>query len=153
MEKVNNLEEKVERYENGEIKSICQMENGLKNGVERHYDKNGFLWLETHFKDGKKNGVETTFYFRNKGVYSSQSFVDGIANGDLIHYYDSGAVKTITPYLNGVANGNQQWFYEDGALMGEISYKNGLRDGEAIWFSENGDTKNTHQYRNGSRVA
>ncbi len=63
----------------GKVKIIRQIKDGLKDGLDRHWDKNGQLWLERNYKEGKLDGI-----YRSWHENGQLSYKGNFKNGDFI---------------------------------------------------------------------
>ena len=86
----------------GELVSTVTIRNGLKNGIETLYDKEGKKVLETPYVDGKRNGAE-------KG------------------YFPDGSLWYVLPYKNDKPDGHAVMYDKNGKLIREATYRNGIR--------------------------
>jgi antitoxin component YwqK of YwqJK toxin-antitoxin module len=76
----------------------------------------GNLKKETHYKNGKKEGLTR-------------------------YWYKSGKKKGERHFKNGKREGPLIWWYESGKKMGEEYYKDGKKNGLGIWWYDNGTKK------------
>lgn len=58
----NDREIQQTYFENGSIKSECQIKNGVRNGLARTFFENGTLKYEGNFKDGSRDGWHVLYY-------------------------------------------------------------------------------------------
>lgn len=97
--------------------------NGKKNGVERSYYADGNLMMETPYQNGKRNGIEKTY--NTQGKLSSvrpvkEDKVDGVEK----MYHDNGMLLMEILWRNGKKNGVEKWYYQDGSPNMDITYEN-----------------------------
>ncbi len=134
-------------------------ENGLKQGPWSEFYDNGAKKGDGKYKDNKKIGY-WKFYFKNgnieqEGMYNSkgnaegewkwyfvkgnellvQNFQDGIEEGPMIEYDDTGKVVTKGEYIEGQETG--MWYYNINNCVLEGKYIDGKRDG--LWKEYYGD--------------
>lgn len=118
-------EEVIKSYhDNGKIKSelrklISELDGDLENtsyegspynGIGYDLHKNGELFIEGKYKNGKQEGEWKT-------------------------YYDNGQLDIIGQYKNGKMNGKFKFYYKDGVLSRETDYIYGKEDGLSIqWY-------------------
>ena len=118
-------EEVIKSYhDNGKIKSelrklISELDGDLKNtsyegspynGIGYDLHKNGELFIEGKYKNGKQEGEWKT-------------------------YYDNGQLDIIGQYKNGKMNGKFKFYNKDGVLSRETDYIAGKEDGLSIqWY-------------------
>lgn len=83
---------------------------------EEYYSTNGQKKSETNYKNGKQNGLFTS-------------------------WYENGKKKSETTYMDAEVNGLFTWWYENGQKMSETDYINGKANGVTIEWDENGQKK------------
>lgn len=147
--------------EYGIIRSEGNRKNFELDSLWKFYDETGKLKLSITYKNGKKNGIRTT-YLEDRILVDS--FADNVKNGNSKILYPSGKLKRITPFVNGLEEGTEKGYAEDGRLVMVATYKNGfLRHKEymngldplgrkqGLWkeFYPNGALKMAGTYRNG----
>ena len=103
-------EVKREYYDNGNLKSEVPY-----NGIGTSYYETGEKEIETHYKNGKKEGLETTRYKNGRKKYS-QRYKNGKLEGMKTEWYGSGKKKSTSHYKNGIENGFRKEWNEDGKL-------------------------------------
>ncbi len=103
--------------------------NDLKQGIWREYWPNGDLKLETSYKDGKKDGLEITWYDHPDCVEQEAFYKDGKHDGSVTHYSKRCRKDFFETYKNGVKHGPEVEYYNNGYLKAEGVYKNGSLDG------------------------
>ena len=82
---------------------------------EEYYSTNGQKKSETNYKDGKQNGLSTSWYENGKKEYE-ENYEDGKQNGLFTNWYENGQKKNETNYLDGKVNGLYSLWYENGQL-------------------------------------
>lgn len=103
-------------------------QNGVLNGVEKWYHKNGKIDLEVSYKEGKMEGVE-------RG------------------YFDNGVLRSEAFYKNGKLEGAQKLYYKNGKLQGEIPYQEGKIHGVAKWYEKNGNLWVSVEFKDNEPIA
>ena len=103
--------------------------NDLKQGIWREFWPNGDLKLETSYKDGKKDGLEITWYDHPDCVEQEAFFKEGKQDGTVTHYSKRCRKDFLETYKNGVKHGPEVEYYNNGYLKAEGVYKNGNLDG------------------------
>lgn len=103
--------------------------NNLKQGIWREFWSNGDLKLETSYKDGKKDGLEITWYDHPDCVEQEAFYKDGKLDGTVTHYSKRCRKDFFETYKNGVKHGLELEYYNNGYLKAEGVYKNGSLDG------------------------
>jgi len=110
----NNI--KINRFIDGSVESKIPMINGLKNGLQKVYTKQGNLKYTTIFKNGKKNGIERWFDREGK-LISSTMYRDNIIHGTQKLYYPNGVVMIQRNFVNGRQNGPVTKFDEHAIIL------------------------------------
>jgi antitoxin component YwqK of YwqJK toxin-antitoxin module len=121
---------KTKWYENGNLLSVENYIDNIKNGQFLKYSENGELICEENYKKDVKHG-----YFENVQIGRKQiiNYVDGKRNG---------YCKYVSTY--GDAEGNYKEDYEDGIwkyydyykrLEKEISFKKGKKNGLSVIYN------------------
>ena len=110
-----------EIYDNGQVKSLINANNGKFDGLGTEWYKNGQKKIEIRFKDGKSDGLGTQWYDNgqkkiegnykdgkliscevwkpNGGKCPVSNIVNG--NGELVNYNDNGSENSRTDFENG----------------------------------------------------
>ncbi|MFK5982298.1 MAG: hypothetical protein QM499_05230 [Flavobacteriaceae bacterium] len=109
---------------------------GKMNGKNRigewlyyHQKSNGIMTKE-FYKNGKLDGVKTTYYLNNK-VAEELTYVNGIKEGANIYYSTTGTVLKKLLYKNDELHGPATYYDALGNIVLEGNYKNGKKHG--IW--------------------
>ncbi|WP_156026917.1 toxin-antitoxin system YwqK family antitoxin [Sporocytophaga myxococcoides] len=108
----------TEKYEDGTVKKITPISNGVPNGRVIEYDEKGLLLRAYHIKDGVPYGNDTVFS-------------------------ESGKPQIIRRYIDGKFHGEVKAYYETGELMLHEEYDNGQRLFQKVYFPE-GNLKSTY---------
>ena len=108
---------------NGEVKSIAQCKDGKKDGLETTWHVNG-LKEEINWKDGKKDGLETKWH-RNEQKKSEVNYKDGKADGLVTEWNENGRKMAKATFTDGKADGPETWWYSNGQKQGEGNWKDG----------------------------
>jgi len=111
-------------YEDGALKSVSQMKNGLRNGLTKNFYRNGALLSEVYYANGLRNGVAVNYY-KEGGVHARIPYRNDVKEGEAVWYYPSGKPYRITPYHQNLIDGIQRFFYESGQLQAEVPWKKG----------------------------
>jgi len=123
----------VVRYEEDKRKQVSYINYYKKTGnkIEKvkseSYSKGGDLEYEYTYKDGKRDGLYTS-------------------------WYNSGKVKGKGTYKVGEQDGLWTWWYENGQIEVEKTYKDGEGDGLWTWWYENGQKKKEGIYMDGGEL-
>lgn len=99
------------------------MLNGLTlNSESRRLS--GF-YLIGKLSQGKEKG-RWQYYTTDKILILEVTFVNGIIDGEVIHYYPDGTKKASVQYKKGKANGITVVYDEDGEVIEKSIYENGI---------------------------
>jgi antitoxin component YwqK of YwqJK toxin-antitoxin module len=152
----------------------------LPNGVTRllKKDADGQIIEEGYLKNGKKNGVWTTY--ADERVLTMVSYIDDIKYGksfELDHrrqiteeatyvngmlYGKKGSYKFGRPkleayYINNQLHGPLKKYFESGADQGKINqlvdYVNGKIDGKVRYYNAAGEVTVEYDYKNGEKIS
>ena len=121
-------------YPSGKIESEIAYRNELKNGIERHYNKSGFIEYEVPYTDGKIHGVML--------IHHRDETTDSVYLVDEHPRYDypdcpPGAVTRI-PYDVGIRNGLETTHSSEGILLYQVEWKDDKRSGKSQSFFPDG---------------
>ena len=120
--------------------------NGQKNGIEKKYDKKGFLEFEGEYKDGKI--IKGKEYYHGSLEFEGE-YSDEKRNGPGKEYYYDGELEFVGKYLNGKRNGLGKEYHKNGKLRFEVEYLNGEINGKIKEYYDNGILKIDGEYLNG----
>ncbi len=84
----------------GHITSLALIKNGVNDGDEIWYDKQGRILMKVPYINGKKHGIQEA-------------------------YYPNGDVMISTTYENSVKNGKAVAFNKDGSIHRQVMFRNG----------------------------
>ena len=143
------------------------------NGTCQSYNRSGFVLEELSFKNGKRDGVDTS-YFSSGCVQSTQGYIIGIKNGAHKVFYDTtgqlrkeenyqdgkyhgrvcefnyyGDTLLYMNYNQGIPDGEQREYYQDGKIASVSNYKKGLINGIHFKYSMNGKLESKLSYKDG----
>lgn len=153
-QEIKKIQSKVEEKSNtsGEPKPDISYTSGEKQGLERIYYKNGKLWAETSWINGKRHGTYKEFNedgsLKQKGEYAND-----IQIGKQFTYYPNGKIKFEAEFENGKEKTLKNFTKEgnldeetivdgDNAIInmyhnnGKLSSKRIIEDGKPIKFEE-----------------
>lgn len=114
----NNLEQGIwKKYSNedGSLRQIIEMKDGLENGKKENYWSNGKLKNISYWKDGKQFG-EGIVYYENGNIEEKNFIKNGKIHGLLELYYNDKTLKFIGNYWNGEPIDSCKTYYENGQL-------------------------------------
>ena len=97
-------------YDNGKPKYIWHYdEDGLREGVQKYFYRNGNLMLVGNWKKGQEQGK-------------------------MREYYSNGVIKRLTEWRNGMIDGPVVEFYPDGQIKKKYYYVKGKLDSSRIIY-------------------
>jgi uncharacterized protein len=124
-------------------------ESGLKQGPWKEFYESGELYGEGLYKDGKRQESWIFYYKDGKQEQTGNYNAAGKPEGVWKWYYESGNLKRRESMSNGLSNGPIKEFSDSGVVLVNGSFVDGEEDGE--WFYEVNDDKETGSYREGKK--
>lgn len=151
-------------YSNGELRSITNYGNGIKNGLQTNFYENGKKLSEANWINDKLDGEFVTYYENGKLKHQSQQS-NGKPIGIAIGYYNNGIVQYKTEYKNFkkwnvlALNDNKGEPLEIGSFKNGNGYQyiyDEKNQGEGILWQKltylDGDIVDRQYYLNGSKT-
>lgn len=149
-------------YENGFLKSEGNRKNFELDSVWKFYSDSGNILLIINYKNGKKNGIRTTFL---KNEIIEEYFKNDVKDSIAKTFYKDYKIKFKVNYKNGREEGLGVEYSRDGTIIKLIEYKKGyvinteninrFRDGlkHGLWktFFDNGKLKTEENYYYGKK--
>jgi len=126
-------------YKNGQKVSEETYKDGKLDGLFTTWIENGLKVSESTYKDGKKHGLYT-LWFQNNG--EGYSFEKG-----------NGQKSVEMTYKNGKEDGLTTFWYENGQKKDEFTFKDGIFDGLYTEWYENGQKKDEGTWKNGKVIS
>jgi antitoxin component YwqK of YwqJK toxin-antitoxin module len=121
-------------FDNGRPSIICFYKAGKKDSVELEFSKKGKIVKEISYKNGKKNGLFTIYYYDGKkeleGEYQDNEYV-----GELKSYNPDESLRMVMMFENGVekskrfVNSVNDFYYDDGVMERTETFVNGAKEG------------------------
>lgn len=127
-------------------KTIVSFKNGMKNGIEIEFDRNGTIQKKSEYMNDTVNG--STITYRNGRMSGMSSYCMGVLDGLKVTCYDNGNHKEEAEYKLGKRNGVTTWFSENGNRVASYTYENGLFEGVQETFYSDGTTKSIKMFHN-----
>jgi hypothetical protein len=87
---------------NGNVSDEIEYENGISNGLEQRFYKDGTLMQKGSFNDGKENGVWEMYHPNGQLKQQTTFNENGKMDGESVSYYSTGKDKGKNIYKNGV---------------------------------------------------
>lgn len=110
-------------FTNGVLKSEGNRYNYELDSVWKFYDDSARLLVSITYKNGKKNGLKTTY---REGEITSENFVDDLKQGPTTYYYPDGKIRLIITFVNGLENGIARELDTLGNVITYMEYKKGF---------------------------
>ena len=112
------------KYKNGQKKSETNFKDGKRDGMWTSWNKKGQLSLETNYKNGKKDGKFTRWY-ENGQIETKTNYKDGKRDGKWTAWFESGQIKAEGNAKDDKQDGKWTLWYENGQIEEEATYKDG----------------------------
>lgn len=131
-------------HDNGVVMARGIYYNQLKDSVWEYYGPSGRLSKKETYKKDLLNGASTIYYVpenpEDKRVLPAKvtNFVNGVIEGEVIEYFESGTVKSKATYKNGVKEGIYTINHPNGSKMILERYKKGERHGWCATYDASG---------------
>jgi len=100
-------------------------------------NKSGKIFFQLNLENGIFNG-EQKYFYKNGNTYQIAHFENGLFTGEYLSYYPSGKLLEKYYYKNGVQDGVQTGYWENGNKNVEEIWVNGIQKSERYWY-ENGE--------------
>ena len=112
--------------------SLCQVSNGLLNGLSQTWYTNGQLQVSEHFKKGVSNGFREKWY--QIGTRLSQATIfEGKVSGTFQSWHDNGQLSEQIEMKLGKAEGTAWAYYPSGFLKAETTVQDGQILARKLW--------------------
>lgn len=125
-------------WEKTQIKAeyeVLEDDPNIKDGAWKYYHRNGTLFGEAIYREGKLWEVLSRFDIEGNPLEpGTLSEGEGTFRG----YHDNGALQMEGLYRNGLPQGTWTYYYENGSLNGGGEYNDGVKVGEWKWFRQDG---------------
>ena len=137
----------LELISSGDIENKNLFSGEKKVGEWITYDKNGVIRFINNYKDGKKYGLQKSYY--DNGTLDL--FERNITLGVCVYkkYYQNGQLLQEGETKDDVEVGDFKLWYENGQLCQIGSFKDGKEDGEWKYYYENGNLELKGHFKNG----
>lgn len=115
-----------------------------------NYPGDSGVMFKIYFKDNKlttHDGAHILYFPGNKKS-EELIFINNIANGNYIDWYDNGNMKDSGNFINGYKEGLWKSWYSNGLIESAGDYKTNKADGEWNWYRENGKQATKEIYTN-----
>jgi len=110
-------------FENGKLKSEGNRKNFELDSVWKFYNETGNPVLEISYKNGKKNGIKTSYLDKET---IKENFVNDVKEGWTRYYLPDGTLKAEIPFVKGLSHGIGREYSPDGNIITVTEYKRGF---------------------------
>ncbi|MEP0985226.1 hypothetical protein [Ekhidna sp.] len=135
-------------YENGNMESQGNMEDGLEEGEWTYFYESGRPYLTGSFIKGVENSSWTWFYESGQ-VMRQGNYVNGLFDGEIIDYNPEGVVVTTSNYESGRLNGPYKQYFDSGDLQQDGLYVRDRQEGEWKLYYQDGTLNATISLKDG----
>jgi len=139
------------KYDDGSPMAESHYDDGKKEGVEKSWDETGTLRLEANYQNGKRHGL-TRNWHSNGQMMSETNYANGKIHGVSKTWHNNGKLSTEASYNFGKNEGVYQSWHSNGEKMAEIHYRNNQKHGMEIRWDEEGKLKSHGRYEEGAQV-
>ncbi|MDX8335268.1 MULTISPECIES: toxin-antitoxin system YwqK family antitoxin [Cetobacterium] len=128
-----------------------EYKNGKLNGNKTWYSEAGRVGMREPYVDGRKNGVQETYYRNTGNIRSRINYSGGRISGPATWYDNSGKIL----HQEDFKGGNGEWvaYWDNGKIREKGRLSNGLPNGEWRHYTQKGDVEKITVYRNGSPIS
>tara|TARA_B100000212_G_scaffold315574_1_gene269843 strand:- start:1398 stop:1949 length:552 start_codon:yes stop_codon:yes gene_type:complete len=117
----------VDHYENGRLRSLEYLREGVPSGLFRIWHPNGIPQSEGFFRDGMEDGVWTL-------------------------WFENGKKREMKIFEKGALKGPYAWWHTNGQLRAEGTYENGKKEGIWIFYDKFGKEEKCLRYSDGELI-
>lgn len=111
-----------------------------RDGVWKFYTYKRKLSNLVTYRDGVKEG-QVIVYTESGLVLDSMNFVADKLDGERVKYFTNGQKQAVINYKAGVVDGAYVSFFDDGGKVMEGTFSNGVRDGIWMFYDKDGSYK------------
>ncbi|MBT3944869.1 MAG: hypothetical protein HOF42_00420 [Candidatus Marinimicrobia bacterium] len=122
-------QEYIEYREMGEVRLKGNITDGKWDGIFTFYNMDGSVWSVGNYSEGKKHGDFIYYGIGNKNIYSKKKleiYKNGILEGQLIHYFETGEINSVGFYKAGKLNGDYTYYDKNGKIYWEGNYQDDI---------------------------
>ncbi|MFH0865384.1 MAG: toxin-antitoxin system YwqK family antitoxin [Bacteroidota bacterium] len=126
-----------EYHDTGELKGEGKYIASQRIDAWKYYYKNGKVEQTGTFLKNETPDGEWIWYYDNGSKLREETFINGLRNGVMTEYTDSGTIVAKGEFVDDLEEG--LWYYHEGDIVMEGSYKSGGREGEWKYIYDNGN--------------
>ncbi len=112
-------------YKNGKLKSEGNRLNFELDSIWKFYTEDGKISSSIAYKQGKKNGIKRVYNTESGDLVRTETYLNGVLNGEWKEYYGNGLIMKIVPYVMGLEHGRGLEYGVDSTIITIVNYKNG----------------------------
>jgi len=120
----------------------------IKDSIWNMYGTDGKLMVKIPYKNGLKNGKEIKFY-KNGNKSEIIEWKNDVKDGVWNWYYENGKIRMKAHHVNAKRNGNFTFYHKNGIPYIVGKYKNDFRDGKWKFYDNSNKLIKTIIYVNG----
>ena len=113
---------------------------GKKNGPAQFF-REGCLVIENHYKEDVLDGPTVAYYPGSKQKSMEAFYKDGLYDGRMTVYAESGSVARVTDYISGKKHGPSVSYYPTSELFEEASFAEDMQCGVMTQYYQDGTKK------------
>ena len=135
-------------YPDGKIRAVSVMFDNGKRSRTKLFHPNGRLMGEGNYLNKVKDST-WNYYSDFDGVrLSSEYYIEGALDGNVVNYYPQGDVAEEIPYKMGLKDGVWKQYFTDGKLKLKATYINDMLEGMMFVYYQNGVPEVSGIYKN-----
>lgn len=123
------------------VEEVEPKEKKIKDGPIKVYHTNGNLKTIVNYKNGIKDGISYLYYKDGETVQLALPYENGKRQGTSKKYFETGVLYAETSYENNDIHGVRKIYYRSGQLKSEIPYGYGFPGVGVVEFLANGEKK------------
>ena len=147
---LTNLNQTIEFYETGELKSKVYKFKKFSKIVEYYLNRN-LKSVGTLNNSNEYIGMGWTFY-EDGQLKKICSYVDNLIDGEYKDYYKNGVIKTDSFYKLGKESCEFKSYYENGQIECIIDLEDGKRCGKFLKYYKSGQLQDETYYSNNAPI-
>jgi antitoxin component YwqK of YwqJK toxin-antitoxin module len=144
----NNKEQIVERYNKFYKKSEINLQNSIKNGFSKTWNKSGNLTKTAFFENGLLEGDYKEF-FNDLSPRIKTNYNKGKISNSYIEYFQNGNISKYFKYKKGVKYGTQKEYHKNGNIKQKGKYKKNQPTGWHSYYDSYGNRFKKCKFKNG----
>ena len=139
-------------YKNGRKDGESHFKDGKVNGLVRQWYENGQKMIEGNWKDGKQDGLYEKWH-KNGQMRFKRIFKNGKPDGLFMSWHDNGQKNSEQTFKDGKPYGLHLTWHKNGQKKWEVKFKDGLKNGLAIGWHDNGKKESEINFKDGERIS